>query len=76
MKFPAIFVSSGKPKNLDDMNAAMRDYTDKAARGECAWICSDCGASCATGMPDACIGGLQSCTDIIKRDKADALKEI
>ena len=73
MKFPAIFVGVGKP-NLDEMNAAMQEYTMKAARGECSWICSDCGASCATGMPDTCIGGVQACTNIIQRDKAEAFK--
>ena len=75
MKFPAIFISIGD-QNLDDMNVAMNEYTMKAARGECGWICSDCGASCSTGMPDACIGGVQTCTDIIIRDKAIASKTV
>jgi len=74
MPFPAIFISADTPENLDGMNTAMKEYTLKAARGECAWVCSSCGASCAIGMPDACIGGDQSCTDIITRDKAEAFK--
>jgi len=58
---------------FDGMNKAMRDFTDKAARGECAWICSDCCCSDQKGMPDACFHGDQRCTDIIKRDKGRVL---
>jgi hypothetical protein len=57
---------------LDEMNKATRAWTEQAARGECMWICSDCSCSFPDGMPDECLHGHQSCTDIIKRDKAAA----
>lgn len=57
---------------IDEMNIITREWTDKAARGECSWICSDCGISCSDGMPDECPHGDQRCTDIIKRDKGRA----
>ena len=60
-------------ETLEQMNKATREWTAKAARGECAWICSDCGCSFQSGMPDECAYGDQRCTDIIKRDKAEAL---
>jgi hypothetical protein len=31
------------------------DWTMKAARGECAWICSDCCGHFPEGMPDVSI---------------------
>jgi len=58
---------------IDSLNEATRDWTAKAARGECAWICCDCGTSFQDGMPDECAYKDQRCTDIIKRDKAAAL---
>ena len=45
------------------------EWTLRAARGECGWICSDCCMSFPDGMPDECAHGVQSCTDIIKLDK-------
>ena len=60
-------------KPIDELNKATIDWTIKSARGECAWICADCGCRFQEGMPDECIHGHQRCTDIIKRDKADAL---
>ena len=65
-------------KEIDETFAVMRaemiDYTMKAARGECAWICSSCCGSDQRGMPDECFGGVQWCTDIITRDKLAARK--
>lgn len=61
------------PDTIETLNASMRDWTAKAARGECAWICCDCGMSFQDGMPDECAYKDQRCTDIIKRDKADSL---
>lgn len=52
----------------------MQDWTAKAARGECGWICADCCCSFSDGMPDECLHGHQKCTDIIKRDKERAKK--
>ena len=70
--FPGVFVSAGvTPKFLDDLNKATQDWTMRAARGECEWICSDC-CSSESGMPDECFHGNQWCTDIIKRDKREA----
>ncbi len=45
----------------------------RAARGECSWVCASCCSTFPAGMPDACEHGDQGCTDIIKRDKANAL---
>ena len=63
--------------NLSKMISAMdkhtREWEMRAARGECSWVCADCCCTFAEGMPDACTHGIQACTDIIKRDKANAL---
>lgn len=64
------------PETIEAMDKAMNDWTDKAARGECAWICSDCCSSFPEGMPDECAHGHQKCTDIIQRDKAMARGEL
>lgn len=58
---------------LESMDRAFREYTTKAARGECSWVCADCCCTFHEGMPDACVHGHQSCTDIIVRDKAEAM---
>ena len=58
---------------LDKMNKSMMGWTTRAARGECGWICSDCGCSFQSGMPDECAHGYQRCTEIIKRDKLRAM---
>jgi len=54
------------------MDRATHDWTMRAARGECGWVCADCCCSFPSGMPDECVYGHQRCTDIIKRDKAEA----
>jgi len=56
-------------ENLDEMTRLTVEWTHKAARSECGWICSDCCCTFAEGMPDECIHGHQNCTNIIKRDK-------
>lgn len=66
----------GLPETIEAMDKAMNDWTDKAARGECGWICSDCCCSFPEGMPDECAHGHQKCTDIIQRDKAMARGEV
>lgn len=58
---------------IEGMNAETRNWTQQAARGECGWICSDCCSSFPNGMPDACDHGHQRCTEIIQRDKREAL---
>ena len=60
---------------IEAMNIATREWTAKAAIGECAWICCDCGTSFPDGMPDECAYGDKRCTDIITRDKANAKRE-
>ena len=60
------------PRTIDALNKITNEWTDKAARGECQWVCSDCCGSFPDGMPDECAHGHQGCTDIIKRDKARA----
>ena len=78
-KFPGIFLTAATgavlKKQIALMTKAMVEWTMQAARGECEWICTDCGASFADGMPDECAHGQQACTDIIKRDKAEAKGE-
>lgn len=59
---------------LPKLNKDMIDWTYRAARGECGWICSDCGDSYSKGMPDGCGHGDARCTAIILRDKLDAHK--
>ena len=63
------------PGAIEAMNISTREWTAKAARGECAWICSDYCCSFPDGMPDECEYGDQRCTDIITRDKANAKLE-
>lgn len=74
MNFPGIVVAKGPvtPEFLSEMDRSMRAWTMQAARGECGWVCSDCGASWSEGMPDACAYDNASCTAIIQRDKAEA----
>lgn len=74
-----IFVAStSSGADLDATISAMdkitQEWTLRAARGECGWICSDCCATFSDGMPDDCAHGHQGCTDIIRRDKAEAAK--
>lgn len=59
--------------HIEGMNKSMRDWTDQAARGECGWICADCCMSEPKGMPDECLCGHQRCTEIIQRDKREAM---
>lgn len=61
-------------KTIDELNKTTTEWTMQAARGECSWICADCSCSFPDGMPDECAHGHQRCTDIIKRDKALAMK--
>jgi hypothetical protein len=58
---------------VEHMNRVTQDWTLRAARGECGWICADCCVSFPAGMPDACEHGHQACTDIIQRDKREAI---
>lgn len=69
-------IDESLPETIEAMDKAMNDWTDKAARGECAWVCSDCCCSFPDGMPDECSHGDQRCTDIIRRDKAMARGEV
>lgn len=72
---PGIFIALAD-ESLDATIATMdkitQEWTMRAARGECPWVCSDCCMTFPSGMPDECAHGHQGCTDIIKRDKADA----
>lgn len=72
-----IFVKAVTPDSpleevLPALDSYMHNWTDKAARGECGWICSDCGDSYPKGMPDGCGHGDARCTAIILRDKLNA----
>lgn len=73
---PGIFVAKvgdGLQETLAHMDKITQEWTMSAARGECSWVCSDCCMTFPDGMPDECAHGLQKCTDIIKRDKKEAL---
>jgi hypothetical protein len=59
---------------ISSMDLVTQDLFDKAARGECAWICPDCCVSFPEGMPDECPHKHQGCTDIIKNDKDRAIQ--
>lgn len=77
MNGPGIFVAVTKSDDelaaaISAMDKATQEWTMRAARGECAWVCADCCCTFNEGMPDACAHGHQSCTDIIKRDKEQA----
>lgn len=63
------------PDHLERMNQGMRQWTDRAARGECGWICADCLLSEPKGMPDECFCKNQRCTEIIQRDKRNAMQQ-
>lgn len=65
--------SESVDKVIHFMDRITNDWTNRAARGECEWICASCCQSFSEGMPDACAYGHQSCTDIITRDKAAAV---
>lgn len=69
-----IFVadSSNLEAMLSHMDKVAQEWTKRAARGECAWICADCCVTFPEGMPNACEHGHQRCTDIITRDKKRA----
>lgn len=62
------------PSVLKEMDRITVEWTMRAARGECSWICSDCCTTFPSGMPNECAHGHQSCTDIIARDKLEANK--
>lgn len=63
------------PQHISEMDKATRAWTERAARGECSWVCADCCYSFKEGMPDKCEHGNQWCTDIINRDKRLAMSE-
>jgi hypothetical protein len=74
-----IFITTATGKALEDqislMDKLTNEWTMRAARGECAWICSDCCVMFPDGMPEACAHGIQQCTSIITRDKMSACKQ-
>lgn len=72
---PGIFIAPADESlaaTIATMDKITQEWTMQAARGECSWVCADCCMTFPSGMPDACEHGIQGCTDIIKRDKADA----
>ena len=74
-----IVITAATGKALEDqislMDKLTSEWTMRAARGECAWICSDCCMSFPDGMPDACAHDNQQCTNLIARDKDAARKQ-
>lgn len=74
-----VFITTATGKALENQISLMgkltNEWTMRAARGECAWICSDCCMSFPDGMPDACAHDNQQCTNIIARDKDAARKQ-
>lgn len=63
------------PAFLEQLSKETSDWTNRAARGECGWICADCCCADPNGMPDACFHGDARCTAIIQRDKQFAMRE-
>lgn len=73
---PGIFIAPADgdlSKTIEAMDKLTNEWEMRAARGECGWVCADCCCSFPEGMPDVCTHGHQSCTDIIRRDKANAM---
>ena len=74
-----IFITTATGKALEDqislMDKLTNDWTMRAARGECSWICAGCCMTFPDGMPDACGHDIQQCSDIITHDKALARKQ-
>lgn len=62
------------PAHIEAMNKETQDWTARAARGECGWICADCCISDPKGMPDECFHINPRCTEIIQRDKRAAME--
>jgi hypothetical protein len=63
------------PEYISALDKATREWTDRAARGECGWFCSGCCMSDNAGMPDECFHKNEQCTAIIQRDKRNAMRE-
>jgi hypothetical protein len=57
---------------IEVMDKLTKDWTMRAAKGECAWVCADCCASFPEGMPDECLYDNERCNRILKRDKDEA----
>lgn len=74
-----IFFTTATGKTLgaqiSAMDKATQEWTMRAARGECSWICADCCCTFPEGMPDACAHDNQQCTNIIASDKHAACKQ-
>jgi len=69
-----LFANIQGSSTIELMNEITREWTMKAARNECGWICADCSVSFPDGMPDKCPHNHQGCTEIIRRDKYNAIK--
>lgn len=67
-----IFFSDRSKESISKLDEATRELEMRAARGECPWVCSDCGILFKDGMPDECDIGRRECTEIIRRDKSSA----
>lgn len=67
--------ASDLPAYISQMDVLTREWTMRAARGECGWVCSDCCYTFNEGMPDECCHGNVRCTEIIQRDKLTAMSE-
>lgn len=75
--FPGVVVIKGMP-DMDTFAAldkATYEWEMRAARGECAWICSSCCTHFSEGMPDTCPHKAKGCDEILQRDKLEANKE-
>lgn len=68
-------VADSDDQFLNKLNKDTIEWTNKAARGECPWVCADCSCSFQDGMPCECIHGDERCTRIIERDKQRALEQ-
>ena len=75
MFFVALAKKSELPEIINEMDRVTRDWTMRAARQECGWICSDCCLTFQDGMPDECPHNHAACTNTITRDKILACQE-
>lgn len=76
MTQPGVFITTATGDELKHFMSALdkatNEWTARAAKGECGWVCADCCVTFPEGMPDECTHGLEWCTRIIRRDKGVA----
>jgi hypothetical protein len=67
--------STKRDEVFTDIDAFTCEWTMRAARNECEWVCASCSVTFPDGMPDKCEWDQQRCTDIITDNKKQAYEE-